>query len=200
MITPNNLVISMDSYSWILYAIGHISRSPESYIVLVVTNDSVIPIHNAQDLHEDVVYLQRYYDLKKVGRYLGISKITNLRYHPSRVDIAKLVATLQIQIMLGGIKDIIYQKSFLLDEILAKMDKRSQFDLNIMSYGQDVGNIQIELTEDERSKKGCLIGSLMGISTDLKLTVESVLNTDRETFNKECDFIKGGINEIQLSK
>ena len=196
MITPKGLIISMDSYSWILYAIGHISRSPENYTILVVTNDSVIPIYNAQSLHEEVVYLQRYYDLKRVGRYLGIPKITNLRYHPSKIDIAKLIATLQIQIMLGGIKDIIYQKSSLLDEILTKMDKRGQFDLNIMSYGQDGGNIQVELTKGEYIIKSFLIRMLAGIPENIRLDIESVLSTDKEIFNRECDFIKGGINEV----
>jgi len=196
MITPKGLIISVDSYSWILHAIGHISRSPENYTILVVTNDSVIPIYNAQSLHEEVVYLQRYYDLKRVGRYLGIPKITNLRYHPSKIDIAKLIATLQIQIMLGGIKDIIYQKSSLLDEILTKMDKRGQFDLNIMSYGQKDGNIQVELTKGEYIIKSFLIRMLAGIPENIRLDIESVLSTDKEIFNREYDFIKGGINEV----
>jgi len=186
---PFQLVISLDTYAWMFNIIGLISRTPQDFVIMIVTDDSNSPIASLKKLHKDVVYLQRIYDIKKIARLLGIPKIINLKHIPTKIDLHKLVAEIQLQVLLGGISNIIYQKSYFLDEIIKNIYYKNEYVTNISSYTSssipftmhDVGDIEVKLTGFEISRKDCIIKSLVGLPQEYM----NINFLDVEFLNKE---------------
>jgi len=171
------LIISYSTYSWIKYCSGMIIQEPNTFSVMIVMAEKDKPIYGCANLCKAAIYEQRSEDLYNIGIKIGVKELTNFRNTIETFDIHKLIAQLQLKIMLGGIEEIYYQKSKLLDIIFNKMNKK--LCVNIYSYGKN-GDKVIELSQNEYSKKLSLKEFMIGKSN--LLDIEDWKN--KEVFEK----------------
>ena len=154
-----NLVLSIDTYSWIKYTTGRILQDPCNFIITVIQRD-VYPILDYNKLCEDAILAQRRYDLFKIGKVLGIKKLQNLMYD-EYINISKLSAQLQIQIVVGGIGRIYFQKSDLLRSLFHNLTVP---DIKIYEYGVENYTESFVMSDIDYHKKLSLIDYMIGIS------------------------------------
>lgn len=160
-----NLIVSLDSYSWINACTGRIIEAPAKFQVLIVCKD-YRPILYCPNLCDDAIYAQRSNDLFTLGKELGIKKISNLGHLQDDIDLKKLATQLHLSLMFGGIKTVIYQFNNSLDVML-----RSFKDINKLTYGAKVdGELEVfELDNLAWNKKAYLQELMIGINSITEL-------------------------------
>lgn len=149
----------MDTYSWIKYTTGRILQDPCNFIVTIIQKDSS-PILDYEGLCEDAILAQRRCDMFKIGKILGIKKLQNLMYD-EHINISKLSAQLQIQIVVGGIERIYFQKSGLLRSIFKNLNIP---DIEIYEYGVENYTKSYAMSDIDYNKKLSLTDYMIGIS------------------------------------
>jgi len=156
-------IISLNTYSWIKHCAGMISRDPKDFNVLIVHVDKKRPIMNYNSLCSDAIYVQRAHDLKVIGKKIGISKIANLMYDDENdIDIERLVTQLQLHLLIGGVREVYYQDSVLLENIIKKISK--MIGIKCYKYGKiDNPSKTIELDEQEILNKVSLSCFMVGV-------------------------------------
>ena len=137
-----NLIVSLDSYSWVRFCAGTIARNPSAFEVIIVCYDANKPIYNCPQLCKNAVYEQRKSDLFKIGKYLGIRRLHNLNY-PKDFDVDKLTVELQLRVGLGFIQRVYYQHNKVLDNIFDKIKQKT--DVEVYSYNRIYSNHQREV-------------------------------------------------------
>jgi len=160
-----NLVVSLDSYSWINACAGRIIEAPAQFQVLIVCKD-YRPILYCPKLCNSAIYAQRTNDLFVIGKELGIKKMSNLGHLIDDIDLKKLATQLQLAIMFSGIKTVIYQYSNSLDVMLKNMGN-----LERLAYGCKIeGDIEVfELDNVVWSKKAYLQDLMVGVNSSTEL-------------------------------
>lgn len=177
------LVISWGSYDWIYHCAGIIMREPANFDVIIICSDDDIPILKLPELCEGAVYIQRSYDLSRIGKEFGIRKLMNLRYDSTCINVEKLIMGLQLYISMSGIKEIYYYGNQLLNRILRKMNDK--FKLSLFAYSDITsdGIRLIKLTEEEIKRKNRLQGLMIG-SDRISDELECLLSQKYEIFEE----------------
>ena len=111
------LIISYDTYSWMKYTSGLIVTEPHDYIIMIVCKDDRRTILDCEKLCKDAIYAQRRQDLFAVGKYLKIKKLYNLGCEPDIINVQKLIAQIQLNVMLSQISEIYYSDNIFLNRI-----------------------------------------------------------------------------------
>ena len=153
------LIISLDSYNWVKFCSGMVSLNPEDYIVVILFTDDINPIHNCVKLCKDAIFAQRIFDTVKIARKLGVKSLKNFDYDENEIDLHKLIAQLQLTIMLNGITEVYYQKNKLLENIFKNMKLKSK----VFYYGIELDK-QPDLTvtlEKETIMKKIRLGKMI---------------------------------------
>jgi hypothetical protein len=156
-----NLVISLDSYSWINACAGRIIEAPAQSQVLIICKD-YRPILYAPNLCNEAIYVQRNRDLFVIGKELKIKKMSNLGHIVDDMDLTKLATQLQLAIMFSGASKIIYQFSPSLETILKSMEGER----SLLTYGKRVNGDELEIFElnnDIWSRKAYLQELMIGV-------------------------------------
>jgi len=167
-----NLIVSLDTYSWIRYCSATIMRDPSTFEVIIIRYDSDKPIYNCPQLCRNAVYEQRKSDLFRIGKELGIRRLYNLNY-PEDFDIEKLTVELQLRVGLGFTQRIYHQHDKILSDIFDKI--RQKTNIEIYSYGKGYFGHQREvrirnvLSADEAAAKMNLRKLMIGISDTKEL-------------------------------
>ncbi len=156
-----NLILSWDTYSWIKYCSGTIIRKSIEFEVMIISGDKK-PMINYNIICKDATVEQRRWDLFKIGKELGIKKMQNLMYSDSD-PIEKLLAQLQLQMIIGAPRAIYYQSNEVLNLVFKKF--KETIDMNIYSYSGIGGNDTVYLTDKEYKEKTDLIQLMVGVST-----------------------------------
>jgi len=116
------LIVSFNTYDWIYHLASEIQKRDLHYEVLVVCDDTEIPMQIEEKygfrLCDEARYAQRKYDLLKVGKLLGIKKLQNLRYKSNCVDIERLTTSLQLMCLVNKYTKVYYQNAELLSSII----------------------------------------------------------------------------------
>ena len=142
------LILSFNTYDWIFYCVDIIKSVPKEYEVMIVCNDNDKPIKAFPELCKEARYLQRKNDIEKVGRKIGLRKIHNLRMNDGCIDVEKLLISIQLSVVIGGIKKIIYQNSEILNQIVPKICKSLNIECNSfdeISYKRTIADIEFNL-------------------------------------------------------
>ena len=155
---PKKLIVSYDSYSWIKYCSGMIIQNPKQFAIIIVSEDNIDSILDCKNLCKESIYAQRTKDLYDIGICLGVPEITNLGYI-NESDLNRIVAQLQIKIIMGGISEVYYQNNKLLYSIFTAMKKKVSIPLYYYTLG---GSTEIELSLDEYMKKNSLVKYIIG--------------------------------------
>ena len=157
-----NLIVSLDSYSWIYNCYGLITRSENSFDVIVVTKDNLTPIHNCKNLCEEAIYNQRVHDCVVAGKELKIRKLINLKHKSiNSVDIEQLIVHLSLYTTLNSISTIYIQNNFILYKIFKTMKKNLPFKLFLCSEANSTDNIFLEY--EEFNSKYSIIDKMIGL-------------------------------------
>lgn len=162
------LIVSYRTYEWATYCAGLIMRDPKNFTIMIICRDDIRRIEHRDvvlNLCKEAVYAQRHYDLEQLGKALKVPKVMNLLYDEellsNEVILEKLIMQLQLQVTLGGIKEVYYYDIALLSSIFKKMEGT----LNVTAHGygnKSISQIRegIRLSRDEMREKESL-GSLM---------------------------------------
>jgi len=157
-----NLIVSLDSYSWIYNCAGLITRSEDSFDVIVVTKDNLTPIHNCKNLCEEAIYNQRVHDCVVAGKELKIRKLINLKHKSiNSVDIEQLIVHLSLYTTLNNIKTVYIQNNFVLYRIFKAIKKNLPLNLFLCSETNSTDNIL--LTYNEYNSKCLVIDKMVGL-------------------------------------
>jgi len=159
-----NLIVSLDTYSWVAYCSGTIMRNPKDFEVIIVQSQNDVPIFGYEQFCEKARYEQRKCDIFRIGKKLGVRKISNLEY-PTKIDISQLIVQLQFYISLGNVQKVYYQNIKPLNEIFNGISKVIK--IPILSYSHPRGAVveRIELNGDERIRKSDLSEMIVGATT-----------------------------------
>lgn len=159
----NNLVVSLDTYSWIKHTAGIIIKEPSSFSVLIVFSESDRYIEGYENLCPNAIYAQRSNDLYNIGTEIKIPELGNLLFN-GNINVEKLVTDLTLKITLGNIRTVYYQKSKILDNIFKGLQNKIN-NIEIYSYStkRNIYDIQIDLTENEYRKKLALRKYMIGV-------------------------------------
>lgn len=163
------LIISFDSYSWIKYTSGLILQNPKEFSVIILTKDDSTPIYHSNNLCKKAVYAQRAYDLRRIGKKIGLSELMNLQYDENKIDILTLTTQLCLKVLLDGVKEIYYSDKDLLNKLIASLNKN--YNIQIYKFGVEDYNTEIKLSEKEYVIKKSLNKNLIGAPS-----LESILN------------------------
>ena len=121
------LIVSFNTYDWIYHLALEIQKHDFHYEVLIVCDDTEIPMQIEKKygfrLCDEARYAQRKYDLLKVGKLLGIKKLQNLRYKGDCVDIERLTTSLQLMCLVNKYVKVYYQDVELLSNIVPAICK-----------------------------------------------------------------------------
>jgi len=163
------LIISWDSYSWVIYCAGRIARDPKRYEIIVVSKDDTIPIHRCKNLCSSAIYEQRAEDLYNIGTRLKIKKLTNLlvENYESESEISRIIAQLQLYIIIGGIREVYFQHNEILQRIIPKICTKAN--IPAFSYSSSLDSLRKEvimLDKDELESKKELINLMVGSPTE----------------------------------
>ena len=166
-----NLIVSWDSYSWIKFCSGMITRNPDEFKIMIVHSDDNLPILGCKNLCRQAVYAQRRFDIFSIGRKLGVKHISNLNYENDQ-PFESMVANIQINIMLQTPQSIFYQNKKVLNGLFKEINKK--FEIDTYSFGVNVDNskcLKVELTEEEIISKNSLKDMMVGVNNTSYLTV-----------------------------
>jgi len=157
------LIISWSTYEFMKYISGLIITEPADYIVMVICKDDRRPILGCEQLCRDAIYAQRRHDLFAVGKYLKIKKLYNLNCEPDVINVHKLVAQIQINIMLSQIGEIYYSDNIFLNRIFKVFPKG----VKVYSFG-DIVDIppskEVRLSIKDYDKKKGVADLMVGIN------------------------------------
>lgn len=121
------LIVSFNTYDWVYSLASEIQKQDFHYEVLIVCDDTEIPMQIEKKygfrLCDEARYVQRKYDLLKVGKLLGIKKLQNLRYKSNCVDIERLTTSLQLMCLVNRYVKVYYQDVELLNNIIPAICK-----------------------------------------------------------------------------
>jgi len=159
----NLLIISLDSYSWIKYCSGLIMNSDDSdsFSVMIINKDDKRPISNSKFLCEEAIYAQRVYDIRNIGRKLGVKKISNLLQNEDRIDIYKVTTQIQLNVIIGNVKKIYFQHCYFLNNVMKSVKKIANID--VYSYGKKLsGDEAVILNNEDIKRKEEIINSITG--------------------------------------
>jgi hypothetical protein len=162
------LILSNTTYAWVKYCVGEILKDPNKIQLIVVYKDDDRPLYRMDSLCEDAVYAQRSCDLFKLGKLLGIKKISNLGYYQDDIDLEKFSAQIQLSIMLGGVGKVIYQYTPIFENILKTIRKNSNVELWAYDTSPDSESYDAEINEltmQDKIKKFELRKCMIGINT-----------------------------------
>lgn len=165
-----SLVVSYNSYSWIKFASGLISRSPNEYQVIIVDSDDKTPILGYNRLCSDAIYIQRRCDILNVGNVLGLKSVSNLNYN-SNSSLKDMILNLQVTIMLQKPRVILYQNKGILNSLFSIINDK--FKIPTYSFGININNVEckkVVLTEDEIRLKNSFKDLLVGINDKFYVT------------------------------
>jgi hypothetical protein len=173
----NTLILSLDAYSWVRNCAGIVSRTPDSYQLFVIFRDDMKPMCRCNKICSEATYVQRMYDLFKIGKELGVKKVYNMNYcEDDPIDIESLIMKLHLSILIGGAKRIIFEDNNILKVALLKMCKEAEVEL--FSYNpicdyklKDI--IYIDLSQKEIEKKMSLSEHMVGIHNTQELPSDS---------------------------
>lgn len=155
------LIVSIDSYSWIIHCAGLIQQAPKETQVIIVCKDFHNPIPSCPNLCEDSVHTQRSKDLFVAGKELGLPKISNLNYDLGRVNLEKLILQLQLLIKLGGVSEVYFQDNTLLDRIFRAIKAAEPYIFGV--YDTVIPKKEVNLTVFEYSKKLKIKEQMVGL-------------------------------------
>lgn len=114
--SPTWLILSINEYDWMKVEERIKEIGPKKcYVLIIGIDDTYLEGH--EGLCKDAIYAQKIHDVYKFGKKLGIAKIGNLDYNED-INIHKLVAQLQLQILIGGTKNILVSQNKVLIDIL----------------------------------------------------------------------------------
>lgn len=126
------LIVSWQNYEWVKYCSGMILKEPQhEYVVMVVCKDDRRPILEHDQLCKDAIYAQRRYDLFSICKVLKVKQAYNLGCEPDVINLHKLIAHIQINLVVGRISEIYYSDHILLNRVFAKFPDR----IKIYTYG-----------------------------------------------------------------
>ena len=158
------LILSWQTYDWIKYCSGLLIKEPQhQYISMVICKDDRRSIIDCEQLCREAIYAQRRYDLFKVGKVLGVKKLYNLEGEPDIINLNKLVAQIQINIVVGGISEIYYNNNIFLNRIFSNLSNK----IVTYKYGEVDGlepDKKITLTVKEYDKKRDLSDLMVGVN------------------------------------
>ena len=158
------LIVSWDTYSWALYCSTKIILDYESQYIVIVADKDLSPMAYYDGLCDDAILAQRRHDLFCIGKELKIQRLEGVLY--SLQNIESIITYIQLQILIGGIKEIYFQYdcNILYNMFLAIKKK---IDIPIYGYNTDKNVVlSIDLTETEILNKKQLIKNCMkGISS-----------------------------------
>lgn len=104
------LIISIDSDDWLKIEDKIKEIGPKKFFLIIVKKDDERPIKGCKPLCKEATYAQRSYELFIKGKEIGLPKIANLGYSEN-MEVTKLIAQLQLQIMLGGVSDVFISRN-----------------------------------------------------------------------------------------
>jgi hypothetical protein len=160
------LILSLDTYSWVRYCAGMISRNPEDFSIIVIYKDDYTPIVDCNpNLCSKAVYEQRVHDLFKIGKELHVKKIISLNYDAEDLEIEKLVMHLQLYITIGGITEVYFHPDDIVEEILKSIKGKLNIELFsfLPSSSEDKVVREVLLDMGEMNKKYKLRELMIGI-------------------------------------
>jgi hypothetical protein len=166
------LIISFDSYSWIKYIAGIVMSDKVSrYDLMILKKDDKLPLLNCKSLCKKAIYEQRRYDLFKIGKKIGITKLMNLGYDD--LPINKIVAQLQLYTMLSNINTIYAPNN----SIFTSIFKNTNANLYFYDFG-DTNPYTTILDKDIYKRKIDLKNFMIGVDdkkdSDLYKPIERV--------------------------
>lgn len=127
------LIISIDSDDWLKIEDKIKEIGPKKFFLIIVKKDDERPIKGCKPLCKEATYAQRSYELFIKGKEIGLPKIANLGYSEN-MEVTKLIAQLQLQIMLGGISHVFVSNNPVLVTIMNSI-KKSYDSVNISYIG-----------------------------------------------------------------
>ena len=157
------LIISFNTYDWMKWCSGMLITEPHDYMIMVVCKDDRRPILECEQLCRDAIYAQRRHDLFTIGKYLKIKKLYNLNCEPDIINIHKLVAQIQINIMLSQIGEIYYSDNMFLNRIFKVFPKG----VKVYSFGDIVDTLpskEIRLSIKDYDKKKGVSDLMIGVN------------------------------------
>lgn len=141
------LIISFGSYDWIKYCCGLILENSSEFEVIILYRESGIDgMYQCDRLCASAVEAQRKHDLARIGKTLGIKKLSNLNYG-KHIDVEQLSMNLKLQSTLNGIDEIYYQYNKVLNEIMKAIG--NTFGIDVYSYGCKLNEIKKEINTDK---------------------------------------------------
>lgn len=141
------LIISFGSYDWIKYCCGLILENLSEFEVIILYRESGIDgMYESPRLCAAAVEAQRKHDLARIGKTLGIKKLSNLNYG-KHIDVEQLSMNLKLQSTLNGIDEIYYQYNKVLDGIMQAISKT--FNTDIYSFGYNLESVKKEINTDK---------------------------------------------------
>ena len=150
------LIISYDTYSWALYCSTMIAFDTENKYGVIVVDKDISPMVYYKGLCEEAILAQRRHDLFCLGKELKIQRLESMSF-----NIESLITYIQLQTMVGGIKEIYFQYDCkALRDIFSVVKKK--IDIPIYGYNADKNIvISINLTWDEILYKRLIIKNCM---------------------------------------
>lgn len=167
-----NLIISFDTYSWVQYVAGTIMSDKEPrYDLMIIKRDDELPLLSCKYLCKKAIYEQRRYDLFKIGKKIGITKLMNLGYN-SKLPINKMVAQLQLYVMLSNI-NIVYAPN---NHIFTSIFKNTNTKLHFYDFGNQVHSkiLDKNVYKSKIDLKNVMIGIGNKSDSDLYKPIERV--------------------------
>jgi ribosomal protein L30/L7E len=100
------VIISWNSYDWLYSFLHLIEDSEDSFEVIIVCGYSDETSKNNPKLCREARYEQRKFDMIKIGKELGIKKISNLGYCEDNPNIYKLITQLSLYFGVSNMKEV----------------------------------------------------------------------------------------------
>ena len=159
------LIVSFQTYEFVKYCAGMIIKEPQhEYSVMIVSKDDRRPILDHEQLCKSAVYEQRRDDLFNICKFLKIKQAYNLGVEPDIINLHKLVAQIQINILVGRIGEIYYNDHILLNRIFKTLSSK----IPLYRYGDIVDEVsekEYKLTIKEYDKKKQLTDFMIGVNS-----------------------------------
>jgi len=171
------LIISLDTYSWFRYCAGFIMQDPSEFSVIILFNDDHKPIYGFNHLCKDAVFTQRSHDLLVLKNAINVSRISNFEFDDANVDIKRLIAMLQFEIVLKGYSEVIFQDNDFTRKIFEGFKKKIKVKYHCygnMSGFDEKNAIVVRLNDREFGIKQCSMASCAGISHLGEIVVSNI--------------------------
>jgi len=182
-----NLIISYDTYSWLIHTAGLILSKRNEYFEVIVVRDEHKPIYKMEDLCDEAVehkpiykmedlcdeavVVQRRNDMFIAGKELGVKKISNLKFDG---DVERLVIQLNIFLKLGGFSTIYYQYQDIIHSIINGMDISQK----LFTYGRYIDNIKpviFQFDDAILNQKADIIDKMVGLPKGVNVSKNEIL-------------------------